>query len=303
MPISSKHILSQGPALAGIGRTALSALTQQLEKKLGKTNASAPVQTPTEELTAIYSPPPTDLIRDYVRHVGGDPSEYKKTVPPHLFPQWSFGLASQTLKGIPYPLMRVMNGGCTMVVNAPIPNDRDLVVKTCLESIDDNGRRAVLCQRIVTGTPETPNAVVAHLYAIVPLKSGVNGSRKRSEKPRVPEDVRELAYWKIGANAGLDFAKLTGDFNPVHWVRSYAKASGFKNTILHGFATMARAYEGLNRKAFKGSRSITRFDVKFTRPLVLPAKVGLYVDSENAVYVGDAPGGPAYMIGHYEAVK
>ena len=40
-------------------------------------------------------------------------------------------------------------------------------------------------------------------------------------------------------------------------------------------------------------------DVRFVRPLILPAKVGLYVDGQGGVWVGDAPGGPAYMQGSY----
>jgi hypothetical protein len=31
---------------------------------------------------------------------------------------------------------------------------------------------------------------------------------------------------------------------------------------------------------------------------VLPAKVGLYID-DDSVFVGDAPGGPAYLVGTY----
>jgi hypothetical protein len=62
---------------------------------------------------------------------------------------------------------------------------------------------------------------------------------------------------------------------------------------------MARAIEGLNRSLFSGDvRRLEAIDVKFTKPLVLPAKVGLYVDDEN-VFVGDAPGGPAYLVGTY----
>jgi hypothetical protein len=243
---------------------------------------------------------PKSLVRDYVRHVGGTPGHYKNTLPPHLFPQWSFGLASQTLKGVPYPLLRVMNGGCQLIQHAPLPNDEVLQVRTCLESVDDNGRRAVLCQRVITGTASQPDALEARLYAIVPLSSGGKKSGAPREKPRVPTDVRELAFWRLRANAGLDFAKLTGDFNPVHWIPSYARAFGFRNTILHGFGTMARVYEGLRRDLFKGTRSLHSLDVRFTRPLVLPARVGLYVGPEQTVYVGDAPGGPAYLVGEYK---
>jgi acyl dehydratase len=247
-------------------------------------------------LRDTVAPLPADLVRDYVRHVGGDPAAYRGVLPPHLWPQWGFPLAARTLTGIPYPIARVLNGGCRMEVNAPLPAGEALQVSARLEDIDDDGRRAVLHQRVVTGTKAHPEALVGHLYAVVPLAKG-NGAP--SAKPRVPDDAAELGYWRIPADAGLQFAKLTGDFNPVHWIRPYARAFGFPSTILHGFSTAARAIEGMNRAMFAGDvRRIRVFDCKFTRPLVLPARVGLYVAGDG-VFVGDAPGGPAYLVGTY----
>ena len=293
MPVSNKHILQQGPVIAGLGKSAFMALKQRFEKD------TPPVQTPSPVVERVLPPRPPDLIRDYIRHVGGDPKSYKGVLPPHFFPQWGFPLATATLKSIPYPMMKVMNGGCRLEVKAPLPATEPLYVNAQLVEIDDNGRRAVLKQRIVTGTKSEPEALIGHFFAIVPLGGSGGGKKKPKARPQVPGDAKEVAFWKIGAKAGLDFAKLTGDFNPIHWIVPYARASGFKNTILHGFSTMARAIEGLNRNMFMGRTPIRVFDAQFTKPLVLPAKVGLYV-KDNQVFVGDAPGGPAYMIGSFE---
>jgi acyl dehydratase len=303
MSVSSKHVLRQGPVLRTLAHTAVAAFRQ----RMGQMPTQAP-STPTPAVTATLDPRPADLVRDYVRHVGGDPAAYKREVPAHLFPQWGFPLAAQSLENLPYPLVKVLNGGCRLQMNAPLPQGEPMFVRAWLEGIDDNGRRAVLHQRVVTGTAAEPEAVVADLYAIVPLGGGSkqeNGAPKpngapKKDKPRVPTHVEELARWKLRPDAGLDFAKLTGDFNPVHWIPPYAKAFGFRNTILHGFSTMARAIEGLHRNLFAGSiHALSVFDCKFTRPLVLPAKVGLYVRGHE-VWVGDAPGGPAYLTGTFE---
>ncbi len=306
MAVSNKHILQQGPVLRTLASTALSAIKQQLSK--APPRGMPPLPGP--EITVTIPPRPAGLVRDYVRHVGGDPSAYKNVVPAHLFPQWGFGLATATLKDIPYPLVRVLNGRCRLQMNTPLPQGEPLIVRARLEGIDDNGRRAVIHQRVVTGTVEVPEAIAADMFAIVPTGGGdkANGSNgaaqtaaAKKEKPRVPDDAEEIARWRIGPKAGLDFAKLTGDFNPVHWIPPYAKAMGFRNTILHGFGTMARAIEGLQRGLFAGSiGQLAVFDCKFTRPLVLPAKVGLYTRGDGEVYVGDAPGGPAYLVGTFQ---
>src|SRR5206468_11960798 len=134
------------------------------------------------------------------------------------------------------------------------------------------GRRAVLDQKIVTGTKSNPEAVVAHLFVFIPITKYDKKSGKKTEKARVPVNARELAFWRLSADAGLDFAKLTGDFNPVHWVPAWARAFGFKSTILHGFGTLARAIEGLTRVRFAGDpNALEEIDVRFTRPLTLPA--------------------------------
>lgn len=305
MAVSSKHVLHQGPVLATLAQAALTAARQQIDARLGRPAPTGMPSLPTPELTATIAPRPAELIRDYVRNTGGDAGAYRGTVPPHMFPQWGFPMAARTLVGLPYPLVKVLNGGCRLQMNAPLPSDRPLHVRARLMDIDDNGRRAVLHQRVITGTDEHPEAVIADLFAIVPLPQP-DGAPKAEKKPpiRVPADAEELQRWRIGPGAGLDFAKLTGDFNPVHWVRPYAKAAGFRSTILHGFATLARTIEGLQRTIFAGSiHALGVVDVKFTKPLVLPAKVGLYISpgtsGETQVFVGDAPGGPAYLAGTF----
>lgn len=302
MAVSSKHVLQQGPVIATLASVAAAAIRQRMGW------SPAPLGTPElpgPEFTTIVEPRPPELVRAYIKHVGGDPSAYRGQVPAHFFPQWGFPLASRTLQGLPYPLFKVLNGGCRLEIDAPLPADEPFHARARLEGIDDDGRRAVIHQRVVTGTSAHPEAVVGHLYAIVPL-GGDKGDKKdeqaapKREPARVPQDAEELQRWRLAADAGLDFAKLTGDFNPVHWVPPYARAFGFRSTILHGFSTMARAMEGLQRTLFAGSvRAIRVLDVKFTKPLVLPAKVGLYVKGES-LWVGDAPGGPAYLVGTFQ---
>ncbi len=305
MAVSTKHVLSQGPVIKTLAGVAWAAMRQ-------KDAHGGEFPTPSEEVIATIDPLPADLIKDYIRHVGGDPSAYKGLVPAHLFPQWSFPLASKTLRGVPYPLLKVLNGGCRLLINEHVPAGVPMQARGRLEGIDDNGRRAVLHQRVVTGTETNPEALIADLYAVVVHdkktreRNGVEDdpAAKKKQKARVPHDAEELARWKLSSNAGLDFAKLTGDFNPVHWVGPYAKAFGFRNTILHGFSTMARALEGVQRSVFAGSvHAVKTLDVQFTEPLVLPAKVGLYLADDQGegrrIFVGDAPGGPAYLTGTF----
>lgn len=297
MSVPLKYALYQGPVLRGMGEAIVGALKQ----RAGIAGRGGSVPGPVHSITV--PPRPRDLIDAYVRHVGGDPSAYRGRVPAHLFPQWGFPLTGKMVEGLKYPMLAAMNGGCKLTIHAPLPDNEPLEVTGQLVGVDDDGKRAILDQKIVTGTRTIPEAIVAHLYVFIPLGGKEKSNGKSKDKPRVPSDARELAFWKLRADAGLDFAKLTGDFNPVHWVPRWAKAFGFKNTILHGFGTMARAIEGLQRARFAGDvNALQEIDVRFTRPLVLPARVGLYL-RDNQLWVGDAPGGPAYLEAKFTAKK
>jgi hypothetical protein len=244
-----------------------------------------------------------------------------------------------TLEQTHYPLLKIVNAGCRVQVNGVISDREPLRVRAQLQDVDDDGRRAVLHQDVRTGPESNPDALQIDFFARVPIgkperkpgdraRDGNGGNRpgptaspasasaiasmalqdaparpaelaRARERPHVAFEARELARIRLGRDAGLGFAKLTGDFNPIHWVPAYARASGFPNVILHGFGTLAHAWEGLNRRLFGGDvHAIASFDVKFTRPLVLPHEVGLYVLGQQ-VFVGDAPGGPAYLIGNF----
>ena len=288
MGASPRHILSQGPVVSALVRTAVSAMKQR---------PTTTPETPGRTYEAQVAARPNALVDDYIRHCGGSPSWYKHTVPAHLFPQWGFPLLARTLDDIPYDLTKVLNGGCRIEVHRPLPRNEPLVLRARLQDIDDNGSRAVIKQQLVTGTASAPDAVTSTLYAIVPLKKKKGAKKAKKEPKRVPEAAREIARLRLAARSGWDFAVLTGDFNPIHWVGPYARAAGFKNTILHGFATLARAVESMNRSVWSGDpRWLKTVDVQFTKPLVLPAKPGVYLDRDTLA-VGDAPGAPSFLLG------
>jgi hypothetical protein len=297
MAVPIRYALAQGPMIAALGRVALSALRKE-----------GPARSPTVPgpwLEARVPPRPEDLVRAYIRHVGGDPGWYRGRVPAHLFPQWSFPLGARALDGLGYPVARVINAGCRIENRAPLPANEPLDVRVRIESIDDDGHRAIITQRIVTGTARSPDATTAFLRAFIPLgsKEKKDGAKPAKARPTVPADAHEIAFLRIRDDAGLDFAKLTGDFNPIHWIAPYARASGFRTVILHGFSTLARSIEALNRSRFSGDpMELAVIDARFSRPLVLPARVGIYVthDKPRGIWIGDAPGGGAYLEGHFE---
>ncbi|MEZ4470223.1 MAG: MaoC/PaaZ C-terminal domain-containing protein [bacterium] len=292
-----RHVVHQGPVLRAMGSLAFQALEQRF-RGVGSTPCDL-------DKTLDVELPPRDaaLVADYIRWAGGDRQAWKGQVPHHLFAQWAFGLTHELLCGAPYPLAKAVNAGCRLEINGPIPLGEPLHVHASLEGIDDDGRRAIIRQRFVTSTPSSPDALVARLDALVPLGGGDSQGEKKSERrsrPTVPAGAREIGTKRLPANAGFEFACLTGDFNPLHWIAPYAKAMGFGRTILHGFGTLAIALETMNRVLWAGDTTrLTEVEVRFTRPVRLPGRFGIHVH-DDGLFVGDAPGGPANLTGTFK---
>jgi hypothetical protein len=297
-----QHLIAQ--------RHGLAALVQFLVSGPGK--VLPPLPGPIHHATVAA--PSDALVRDFVRFCKGDPAGYTNVLPPHLFPQWALPMLLKAAAPLPYPRTKVINAGCRLTVFHPLPKGRSLALSGQLIAVEETQRNANITIRVETRAEGEPVALSADLRVVVPLpkRSAPSGdvnnaenaaARPRREPPRVEPSARKLAQLKLSASAGLDFAELTGDFNPIHWLSPYARALRFKNVILHGFGTAALAFEAVNRALLSGKHDrITALDTQFVRPLVLPAKVGVFLEQELTpgefgLSVGDAAGGPAYLKG------
>lgn len=302
--MSVVHIFRQGPMLATLARTVASSVASSVGLGGNKSDFGPSANV----YEARVAPRHPDLVRDYLQHVGGDPNLYKGQLPPHLFPQWGMPLMQRTIARLPYNLVRIVNAGCEYSVLGKLPDDTPLVLKAVLENVDDNGRRALITIRLQTGTEEQPELLISRVTAMVPLKTvedrktGSGGPPK--EPLRIPENGREISRTRLPGDAGFEYACVTGDFNPVHWVLPYARLAGYRGKILHGFSAVARVVEDLGRHFGPGRTDVVeKIEIRFLKPVVLPTDIGTYIDGEGGVYVGDAPGGLAAFSGHYSLTK
>lgn len=285
-----RHLVEQRRSLAALLKAAV------LPHDRGGGGQRVPGPVYTEE----SPPPPPWLIDDYVRLVGGDVSAYRGRVPHHLFPQWAFPTLAAALQGSGHALVKVVNAGCEMTIQGDIDRARPIQIKTQLVSVEDKGRRMLLRTRIATGNPEQPEALVAHVATLVPSPNGGSAQKRPKTVPTVPREATEIASFRLLRSSARQFAHLTGDYNPIHWSRSYARLMGFRGTILHGFGSLAWSFEGLVRGRLSGRVDrIRQFDARFTRPLVLPATVGLFLGPGDRVALGISAGAAAYLEGSY----
>jgi acyl dehydratase len=83
--------------------------------------------------------------------------------------------------------------------------------------------------------------------------------------------ARTSARWRVPADAGRRYARVSGDVNPIHLSALTARAFGFPRAIAHGMWVEARALAALSGRL----PDALAVDVAFRKPLLLPSTVEL----------------------------
>jgi hypothetical protein len=103
------------------------------------------------------------------------------------------------------------------------------------------------------------------------------------------------ALWDLPRDLGRRYRAVSRDPNPIHTSRVASRAFGFPGPIMHGMWTHARALATLEGRLPAAYSA----EVSFTKPIVLPAKVGLVTNPTPGGYrtaVTDPKGAKPYLL-------
>ncbi len=81
-----------------------------------------------------------------------------------------------------------------------------------------------------------------------------------------------LAHWRAPADIGRRYARIAGDYNPIHMFAATAKLFGFPRAIAHGLWNKGRALAELGPRLPAAGYAVS---VRFQKPVLLPAEVRL----------------------------
>lgn len=103
--------------------------------------------------------------------------------------------------------------------------------------------------------------------------------RPAAPGPR-PEFVPPIptAQWRLGPDAGRNYARVSGDFNPIHLSALSAKALGLKRSIAHGMY-MASRVVGETGPAMQEP---FEWNIEFESPVFLPATVSIRISESGS---------------------
>ena len=122
-----------------------------------------------------------------------------------------------------------------------------------------------------------------------------NPSNQASFELSSLDNAEEVTKWLVPKNRGKKYAKISGDYNPIHISATLAKLFGLKRDIAHGFGIVA---EGIQASGVLESIDYTnqaiQLDVVFKGPVFLESQAMLKQNKQQDparfdIYCSDNP--------------
>jgi acyl dehydratase len=120
--------------------------------------------------------------------------------------------------------------------------------------------------------------------------------------PKAPKDAQVLTELAVDQNRVWKYARVAGDFNPIHLSDRAARFFGLRGAISHGMWTLARS---LAERPVDVPPSDARLETQFLTPVQLPARVNIkqWVDQgQSKRAMCDVRTGRIHMIAYWTTV-
>lgn len=222
---------------------------------------------------------PDGGLRCHVRVNPADVAAYRKVcgfadspVLPGTYPHiLAFGLQMQLLtdKKFPFPLLGLIHLSNRIRIHRPLGGVSNLMVGVYARNLQAHAKGATF--DIVT-TVEDSLGLLWEAESRMLCRGVKLEGDAQDDHLSTCGNVSELARWKVPANIGRQYARVSGDYNPIHLSALTAKLFGFPQAIAHGLWNTARTLAALNEHLPAANIEI---EVEFNKPVRLPSEVVL----------------------------
>ncbi|WCN81692.1 MaoC family dehydratase [Micromonospora sp. LH3U1] len=223
-------------------------------------------------------------LADYDRVCGFRLTDRLPPTFPHVM-GFPLALRLMTAPEFPIPLTGVVHVGNQITVRRPITADETLDFRTYAENLrpHDRGRQVdVVLVGSVDGE-EVWRGVSTYLGRERKPEGG--GRSDRSERPEAPAAT---ARWRVEPRVGTQYARVSGDHNPIHTSLLGARLFGFRRPIAHGMWSKARCLAALESRL----PDAYTVEVAFKLPVPLPSTVSFALLPDGGFALHDSRGRP-----------
>ncbi|MEU7919977.1 MaoC/PaaZ C-terminal domain-containing protein [Micromonospora zamorensis] len=191
-------------------------------------------------------------------------------------------LRLMTATEFPFPLIGLVHIGNRITVHRPITADETLDFTTYAENLrpHDRGRQVdVVLVGSVAGEKVWEGVST---YLGRESRPGGGDRSGRSEPPA------GTSRWRVEPRVGTEYARVSGDHNPIHTSRLGARLFGFHRPIAHGMWSKARCLAALENRL----PDAYTVEVAFKLPVPLPSTVSFALLPDGGFALHDSRGRP-----------
>ncbi|MNJ46391.1 bifunctional enoyl-CoA hydratase/phosphate acetyltransferase [compost metagenome] len=189
---------------------------------------------------------------------------------PPTFPHvMAFALQLQVLtdKAFPFPLLGLVHLHNSIRVLRPLGGISRLRFSVHVDNLQAHEKGAT-CD-LVTEAEDGIGLIWSETSRMLCRAMKLDGEPVASEEP-AREPLDELTRWYADSDIGRRYAKVCGDYNPIHLSAASAKLFGFPTAIAHGMWSKAMTLAALRTHLPVSGYQV---EVDFLKPVRLPSEV------------------------------
>ncbi|MCG5450881.1 MaoC/PaaZ C-terminal domain-containing protein [Micromonospora hortensis] len=220
-------------------------------------------------------------LADYDRVCGFRLTDRLPATFPHVM-GFPLALRLMTAPTFPLPLIGLVHVGNRITTHRPITADETLDFTTYAENLrpHDRGRQVDV---VLVGSVDG-----AEVWRGVSTYLGRERKPGRREPGERPEAPTATARWRVEPRIGTEYARVSGDHNPIHTSRLGARLFGFRRPIAHGMWSKARCLAALEARL----PDAYAVEVAFKLPVPLPSTVNFALLPDGGFALHDSRGRP-----------
>ena len=222
-----------------------------------------------------------DHVARYARALGFAPGAVPLTW--WYLPVQRAHMATLLSDAFPYRLAGIVHVDNELVAHGEAPPATPIHIATRIEILPPTGSGAVYCTLETVGSANgAPIFTSTSKYLAVRGQAGATAGRTASAMKPAVQPGAPIASWTLAPSSGRAYARISGDWNPIHLTRWSARLMGLPAPIIHGMQSLARTCAALETAA---GRRVARISVRFTAPVPLGSTAELTAGSEPGRYL------------------
>lgn len=194
---------------------------------------------------------------------------------PHIL---AFGLQMRLLtdNSFPFPLLGLIHLSNRISIHRPLGGVSELSIAVHAQNLRPHPKGATF--DLIT-TVEDSLGLLWEAESRMLCRGVKLECEAQDDAQPSPTQVSELTRWKAPADIGRRYARVSGDYNPIHLSAITAKLFGFPQAIAHGLWNKGRTLAALGEHLPTANIEIS---VEFRKPVRLPGEVTLLASAAGS---------------------